>query len=88
MILSKSGTKNPKPGPATDRGQTGQRVAESAAREALEEPRWPRFRGRTGAAAPVLWARVCPLALLPLVPINTSLGFSERKYTESCVVLW
>ena len=48
---------NQKLGPATDRGQTGQRAALSAARAALEESR---KCGRTGAKMPVLWARDCP----------------------------
>jgi len=45
--------------------------SDSAQQAALRAPLWysrenaafcflPRFRGRTGTAAPVLWARVCP----------------------------
>ena len=49
---------------------------------AAETRLWPRFRGRTGAAVPVLWAKVCPLAPFLLVPINTPLGFFSWRYPE------
>ena len=59
----------------------GQRAAESAGRAALEESRKRSlgrvFHGRTGAAAPILWARVCPLAPFSLVPLNTP-GLPEQ----------
>jgi len=55
--------------------------AQQAARRAA--PKYSRgnaaFRGHTGTAAPVLWARGCPPGLCLLVPIETPLGFFRRK---------
>ena len=51
-------------------------------RRATKKRPMPRFHSRTGAAAPILWARVCPLAPFPLVPIYTPLGFCIEGYVE------
>ena len=55
-------------------GQTGRHAAGGQVRAALAGPR---FCGRTGTAVPVLWARGCPLAPFPLVPINIPWGSQE-----------
>ena len=48
-----------------------------------------RFRGRTGVAAPVLWARSCPPGPLSLGVYKYPLGVQQRGYPEfrSCCYL-
>ena len=68
-----------------DRRQEGRHAAQTLARAALT---WPRKRGQgrvfgaIWARVPGLWARGCPLALFPLVPINTPQGSSVGRYPE------
>ena len=88
--MSKLGPANKKPGSEPDKRQTGQRVARSAARAATT---WLRIHdpSRVSVAvrpwrAPGFGPGVVPLALIPLVPINTPLGFQSRRYTEFKVV--
>ena len=59
--------------------QTGRR--QDSARQAAARA-WP-IRGHTGAAALVLWARVCPLAPLSPGAYKYPLGFCrEEIYSE------
>jgi len=56
-----------------DRGPKRLHAAGGAAHAASVQPR-KRGSGCVSAAAPASWARGCPLAPFPLVPINTPLG--------------
>ena len=86
--MSKSGAENQKPGANTDRGQMEQRATQSAARAAKmwQKSRGNAFRGRTGTAAPVLWARVCPLAPLSPGAYRYPWGSPLTRYAEFRVV--
>ena len=56
----------------------GPKRGRSRGRTAVKKQPRSCFRGRTGAAAPAFWARVCPLAPSSLVFINTPRGFRAK----------
>ena len=77
-VLLKSRANFQKPGPATDRGQTGQHVAPRAALEELRNAAWAAFSLPYECDRARTLGQGLPSGPLSLVPINTPWDSQNR----------